>query len=199
MRELRERVAREHPQLAHDFTAQRLICLERALGESGDDPSHARPAFDALYIERNRVDFYADTLPALDALAAHFPLAALTNGNADLVRIGISERFVAIVTAREMGVAKPDRAIFEHTAHRLGVTPAEVLHVGDDPWLDVDGAARAGFHTCWINRDGATWPKDLAPPDLVVDTLGALVTTLANDTASAPMTSANVGETAKLR
>ena len=179
LRALREQVAAEHPQLAHDFMAQRLICLERALAESGEDSAHARPAAAALYVERNRVEFYADALPALDVLGERFPLAALTNGNADLQRIGIDRRFVAIVAARDFGVAKPERAIFEHTVERLGVAAADVLHVGDDPWLDVAGAARAGLRTCWVNRDGGLWPAELPPPDLEVRHLGALVAALA--------------------
>ncbi|HAI58893.1 MAG TPA: HAD family hydrolase [Xanthomonadaceae bacterium] len=180
MRELREQVAREHPQLAHDFTAQRLISLERALAGSGDDVAHAQPAFEALYLERNRVAFYADALPALDALGARFPLASLTNGNADLGRIGIAGRFTVRVAARERGVAKPERAIFAHTAAALGVELADMLHVGDDPWLDIDGAARAGMRTCWVNRDGSAWPTELPPPDLAVATLDALVAALAD-------------------
>ena len=175
MRALREQVAHEHPHLAHDFTAQRLICLERALAEGGEDLAHARPAFEALYLERNRVDFYDDALPALHALSVRFALASLTNGNADLHRIGIADRFVVRVAAREMGMAKPERGIFEHTVQALGVSHAHVLHVGDDPWLDVDGAARAGLRTCWVNRHGADWPGELAPPDLEVASLDALV------------------------
>ncbi|MCE2943406.1 MAG: HAD family hydrolase [Lysobacteraceae bacterium] len=174
MRALREQVAREHPHLAHDFTTQRLICLEHALGESGDDTAHALPAFEALYVERNRVEFYADALPALDRLGAARPLAALTNGNADLGRIGIASRFAVVVTARAMGVAKPHRAIFEHTAQALALRPDEVLHVGDDPELDVVGAARAGMRSCWINRRGEAWPAELPPPDLAFPCLGAL-------------------------
>ncbi len=176
MRALREQVAREHPQLAHDFTQQRLICLARALAESGEDAHHAQAAFEALYRERNRVVFYADTLSALDALGARFPLAALTNGNADLERIGIRSRFAVVVAAREMGVAKPERTIFEHTARQLGVALDEVLHVGDDPYLDVEGAARSGMRTCWVNRGAAAWPTDLPRPDLEVASLGMLVT-----------------------
>ena len=198
MRQLREQVAHEHPHLAHDFTAQRLICLERALTEGGEDVAHARPAFDALYVERNRVSFYDDALPALEALAARFRLASLTNGNADLERIGIAGRFAVRVAAREMGVAKPERAIFEHTVRALGVDAAEVLHVGDDPWLDVDGAARAGLRTCWINRDGAAWPEALPRPDLEVPDLLTLVAALAEGpTFSAPR-QGGVGEPAKL-
>ena len=174
MRALREQVAREHPHLAHDFTRQRLICLERALSASGEDTAHAQPAFEALYVERNRVEFFADALPALDRLGASRPLAALTNGNADLGRIGIADRFAAIVTARELGVAKPERAIFEHTARRLGLSPADVLHIGDDPELDVAGAAGAGMPSCWINRRGDAWPAHLPRPDLEFACLGAL-------------------------
>lgn len=198
MRALREQVAHEHPHLAHDFTAQRLICLERALAEGGEDLAHARPAFEALYLERNRVQFYDDALPALDALAARVPLASLTNGNADLQRIGIADRFVVRVAAREMGLAKPERGIFDHTVRALGIAPAELLHVGDDPWLDVDGAARAGLRTCWVNRDGATWPADLAPPDLEVTTLAALVSAFEPGGRFAAPRQAVAGEPAKL-
>ena len=199
MRALREQVAHEHPHLAHDFTAQRLICLERALAESGDDAAHAGPAFDALYRERNNVRFYDDALPALDALGARFPLAALTNGNADLQRIGIAERFAVRVAARDMGMAKPARAIFEHTARALGMAMHEVLHVGDDPWLDVDGAARAGMRTCWVNREGTVWPSELPRPDLEVATLDALVAAFEPGGAFAAPRQATHGEAAKLR
>jgi len=181
MRALREQVAHEHPHLAHDFTRQRLISLERALNEGGEDTAHAHTAFEALYVERNRITFFDDALPALDALGLHFPLAALTNGNADLHRIGISERFAVIVAARDLGVAKPERAIFEHTASRLGRATHEVLHVGDDPYLDIAGAARAGMRTCWINREDAVWPADVPPPDLEITTLAKLVATLEPD------------------
>lgn len=198
MRALREQVAHEHPHLAHDFTAQRLICLERALAEGGEDLAHARPAFEALYVERNRVTFFEDALPALDALAARFPLASLTNGNADLHRIGIADRFTVRVAAREMGMAKPERGIFEHTAKALGVAHAELLHVGDDPWLDVDGAARVGLRTCWVNRHAAVWPAGLAPPDFEVASLDALVAALKSGGHVAALPQAPGGEPVKL-
>lgn len=198
MRALREQVAHEHPHLAHDFTAQRLICLERALTEGGEDLAHAQPAFEALYLERNRVDFYDDALPALDALDGRFLLASLTNGNANLNHIGIDRRFVVRVAAREVGVAKPERAIFEHTVQALGVAPVEVLHVGDDPWLDVDGAARAGLRTCWVNRHGIAWPEALPPPDLEVATLDALVAAFDPGGRFAAPRQADAGEPAKL-
>lgn len=174
MRALRDRIAVEYPEHAFDFTRQRKLSLEHALRSAGDDAAHAEDAFVAFYAARNRIEFYPDALAALDRLAARWPLAALTNGNADLASIGIADRFAAHVAAREAGHAKPDAPIFHATCARLGVLPHEVLHIGDDPLLDVAGAARVGMRTCWINRRDEDWPGDLPPPDLHFRTLSEL-------------------------
>lgn len=174
MRALRDRIAAQYPEHAHDFSVQRRLSLEHALRDSGDDVAHAPDAFDAFYLARNSIEFYPDALDALVRLAARFPLAALTNGNADLSRIGIADHFVVFQSPRIAGHAKPHAPIFEATCAELGVAPHELLHIGDDPWLDVDGAARAGIRSCWINRRGEAWPSDLPRPDLEFTTLAAL-------------------------
>jgi putative hydrolase of the HAD superfamily len=174
MRRLREQIAVEHPQFAHDFTHQRRLSLLRALQTAGDDEAHAEPAFEAFYATRNQVEFYPDALAALERLAARRPVAALTNGNADLARIGIDAHFHCFVSAREHGHAKPDTPIFLATCERLGVAPDTVLHIGDDPILDVVGARRAGMRSCWINRRHERWPAGLPRPDLEFATLSGL-------------------------
>ena len=174
MRRLREQVAAEHPHLAHDFTRQRKLSLERALREAGDDVGQAEAAFEAFYASRNQVEFYPDALAALARLSARWPVAALTNGNADLARIGIDGHFRVFVSAREEGHAKPETPIFLATCERLGVAPPEVLHVGDDPLLDVMGARRAGLRSCWLNRKKESWPAGLPRPDLEFATLAGL-------------------------
>lgn len=170
MRELRDTIAAAHPHLIHDFSAQRRLSLEHALRECNDDPACAQTAYDVFYAARNQVDLYDDTLEGLSRLGQRFPLAALTNGNADLQVIGLQEHFVFQLGAREHGAAKPDPGIFLAACERLGCAPAEVLHVGDDPELDVLGAHRAGLRTVWINRRGAVWPHpeqpDFIAPDL---------------------------------
>ncbi len=174
MRELRDRLNAANPHLAHDFSAMRRMTLERALADSGDDPAHAQPAFEAFFAERNRVDCYPDAEPALRRLAARVPLAALSNGNADLARIGLAMHFRFQLGAAEHGIPKPAAGIFHAACERLGHAPAHVLHVGDDIEMDVVGAQRAGLRTCWINRTAAEWPVHLPPPDLEVSTLSAL-------------------------
>jgi putative hydrolase of the HAD superfamily len=174
MRELRDEVAARHPEHAHDFTRQRKLSLLEALRTAGDDEVHVEDAFGAFHAARNVIEFYPDALAALDRLAARWPIVALTNGNADLGRIGIADRFIAFVAARDAGHAKPDAPIFHVACSHLGLAPHDVLHVGDDPLLDIVGAAGAGMRSCWINRRGEAWPAHFAPPDLQFNTLDAL-------------------------
>ncbi|HVV98376.1 MAG TPA: HAD family hydrolase [Rhodanobacteraceae bacterium] len=181
MRELRETLSRERPDLAHDFTAQRLLTLERAFASCGLGAHHVDAAFEIYYAARNTVDCYPDTRTALAALAARLPLVSISNGNADLARIGLDHHFRATITAREVGCAKPDRRIFDAACARLGIAAEHVLHVGDDPALDVAGARAAGFRTAWLNRGGVAWSHG-APPDLALrdlDELAAWITTRA--------------------
>jgi putative hydrolase of the HAD superfamily len=173
MRALRERIARQYPEFAHDFTRQRKLSLAEALRSAGDDEVHLEDAFNAFYAARNRIEFYPDALAALDRLA-RWPLIALTNGTADLASIGIADRFALAVSAREAGHAKPDAPIFHAACTGLRLLPGEVLHIGDDPLLDIVGAAGAGMRTCWINRRSEEWPASLPPPDLEFATLAGL-------------------------
>lgn len=174
MRALRERVFADFPQHAHDLGLLRRLTIERALQESGGDPGMASAAYEIFFRERNRVDFYPDAHAGLQRIAAQLPVAALTNGNADLAAIGIASLFQFQLGAREFGLGKPEPGIFLETCRRLEVEPHEVLHVGDHPHMDVAGAARAGLRSCWIDRGEHEWPQDLAPADLNFTTLTAL-------------------------
>jgi len=167
LRALRESIQDARPDIAHDYSAQRRITLERALEASGEEVALAEPAMALFTRYRNTVDFYPGVPEALARLAARFPVAALTNGTADLNCIGIGEHFVFQIGAREHGSAKPDASIFLSACRRLGLAPAQVLHVGDDPQLDVLGAHRAGMRSAWINRGDARWPEAGVRPDFI--------------------------------
>lgn len=174
MRALRERVHEEFPQHEHDLGLLRRLTIERALRDSGDDAALASAAYAIFFRERNRVDFYPDALEGLQRIAASMPVAALTNGNADLAAIGIASSFRFQLGAREFGSSKPDPALFQEACRRLGVAPNEVLHVGDHPYMDIAGAARAGLRSGWIDRGDHVWPTGLQRADIEFTTLTAL-------------------------
>jgi FMN hydrolase / 5-amino-6-(5-phospho-D-ribitylamino)uracil phosphatase len=113
-------------------------------------------------------------VPALAALAARWPIVAVTNGNADLHGIGLAAHFTATVSARDFGLAKPDARIFHEACRRLGAAPHEVLHIGDDWALDVVGAHRAGLRTAWLRRDASMASPGDVVPDCVAADLHAL-------------------------
>ncbi len=173
MRGLRERVAAENPHLSHDFTAQRCLSLRHALIPHGYGEAHVDAAFAEYYAARNEVDCYADVLPALERLAARYPLVSLSNGNADLRRIGLDRFFRFSVSARDCGVGKPAPAIFHAACAGLNLPTHAVLHVGDDAELDVAGAHAAGLRSAWINRNGSAW-SGAAPPHISVRSLHEL-------------------------
>ena len=53
--------------------------------------------------------------------------------------------FESLYLSCEMRLSKPDPRAFATVATGLGLTPAEILHVGDDPRCDWEGARAAGF------------------------------------------------------
>ena len=85
---------------------------------------------------------------------------------------GLLDRFDALTFSDECGIRKPDPEIFRLTLRRLGVSPEEAVHVGDDPILDVEGARDAGMAVIQLSPDGrATAP---VKPDAVISRLGDL-------------------------
>ncbi|RYY48763.1 MAG: HAD family hydrolase, partial [Comamonadaceae bacterium] len=126
-----------------------------------------------FFAERQNVTLYDDALPALEFLAARYPLVSLSNGNADVHRVGLGRFFRAAISARDFGVGKPDPRIFLAAAGACEVQPEEVLHVGDDATLDALGALNAGMQAVWLNRSGAQWPHE-QEPHVVVASLAQL-------------------------
>ena len=179
-RRVREALIAAQPAIAHDLGALRREAIRQLLIEAGDDARLAEPAYDVFYDARQRVDLFPDARTTLQALSARFPVVALTNGNADVHRVGIGQFFHGAVNPLTAGVAKPDRRIFIAAANAAGVAPDTVLHIGDDPHLDGAGALAAGMQTVWVNRGDQRWPAELPdPPHAQVASLTALCALLA--------------------
>ncbi len=171
---IRQSVNARHAARAHDLSFLRCEAIRELLRQAGHDPALAEPAFEVFFAERQRVDLFDDALPALAFWSARYPVVALSNGNADVHRVGLGAHFHASVSARETGVAKPDARIFEAAARAAGVPPEAVLHVGDDAHLDAVGALAVGMQVAWLDRAGQGWSQGDSRPHLVVRDLHAL-------------------------
>ncbi|HEX2139701.1 MAG TPA: HAD family hydrolase [Woeseiaceae bacterium] len=171
---VREQVIQEYRERTHDFRFLRRMTLTRMLETCGYSDAFIEDAFEVFDLHRNRVKLYPDVVPALERLSERFPIVAVTNGNANLQTIGIRHLFSDVVSAVEVGSAKPAPLIFEEAVRRAGAAPIETLHVGDHPECDIAGAQGAGLATAWMNRTGGEWPDHLPAPDAIVTTVTEL-------------------------
>lgn len=165
--EVREMVSRSRPELRYNLSAIRREAIRVALYRSGENPLLAEAAFNVFFDERNRVTLFEDTIASLAFLSDRYPIVALSNGNADIKRIGIAQYFQKSISAQQFGVGKPDARIFHAAAGAAGFKPHQVLHIGDDAALDVLGALNCGMQTVWVNRADHVWPHAESPHETV--------------------------------
>ena len=163
LRQVRESVSERYPHLAYDLTAMRQLSLEVMLKESGYETHHSESLMEMFLDLRHEVEFFPDVLPALEALAERFRLYAISNGNADVKRLGLGHLFEGQVSARSEGLGKPDVRIFHAAIRNMDLDAHQVLHVGDHPVDDIQGARNAGMKTVWLNRVEASWDNDFDP------------------------------------
>ena len=90
---------------------------------------------------------YPGALALLDELRGGYRLACLSNAN-ELHTAGhrrhFEDRLDALFFSNEIGLTKPDRAIFGHIARSLAVDPSRIAFF-DDTEANVRAASEAGF------------------------------------------------------
>lgn len=152
--EIRNRVAQELSGRVMDLAVVRLASFERALEEAGIDEEGLAVELGASYFSHQAhfIRLFDDTLPTLDALADR-RLAIVSNGNANVARLGLEDRFEAVIRSVDVGVGKPDPAIVEAALTRMGVSAEQAVLVGDSEEADVGAARAAGLRSVLVDRD----------------------------------------------
>lgn len=177
---LRRAALQANPALAHDVSALRLAVLRSALERCGEPPARAATLAEGAFAEfldwRHRVRLFEEAPAVLATLRQRYTLAALTNGNADYLRLGLDRYFAFGYCAADVGASKPHPAMFQRALAHAGVAAAEAVHVGDHAVHDVQGAQAAGMATVWLNRRDAEKP---AGATATATSLAALPATLA--------------------
>ena len=158
----KQSVWRRHPQLLHHVSEMRRQMLYELQIAAGYDEEEARSgadrAFAAFLEERHKVVLYEEALGVLRSLSRRYTLGALTNGNADIYKTDAGEYFDFAFLAEEIGMSKPHPDMFHAALEQAGVAPAQMVHVGDNPEHDIQGAKAVGMRTVWMNARGVQWP-----------------------------------------
>ena len=176
LRQRRADMIREQPHLRADLVALRHACLTEAFSACGENLAGVDEAMHVFTRARNQVTLYADVDEMLPRLAKRVRLGSLTNGAADLVTIGLAHHFEISVAAHQLGIIKPDPALFHAACDALQLPPSQVAYVGDDLRLDVEGAQKAGLTGIWVNRSETATDPALShiKPDLSIRSLHEL-------------------------
>jgi len=93
----------------------------------------------------------------LEKLQPRFHLAIVSNFDGRLrfilEHLGIAKYFVHVFVSSELGADKPDPAIYRRALRVMKLSTNEVLHVGDDPKRDWEGATAAGLSIFQLDRN----------------------------------------------
>lgn len=175
LRQQRQAIAEQQPEIAHDVVELRLRALAACLAEVGYSPLAAASVLEQLVAHRHAVTLFPEVKEILEILAQHFVLGVISNGNANVYRLGLGDYFRFALSPRLVGCEKPDTRIFAAAATLAEVPPEAILHLGDHPKSDIAGAKAAGFQSIWVNRYQKSYPDDLPHPDAEISELTALL------------------------
>ncbi|OLU33245.1 HAD family hydrolase [Pseudomonas sp. PA15(2017)] len=175
--QVRGRLLEAEPNLKYRLSELRRRTLRHALegvGHSPDDAAQlAEGAFQVMLEARHAITFFSDTVTTLELLANQYSLGVITNGNADVRRLGLADYFSFILCAEELGVGKPDAKPFQEALARSGMRAEQAVHIGDHPGDDIAGAQTAGWRAVWFNPEGKTWAGE-KEADAQIRSLGEL-------------------------
>jgi FMN hydrolase / 5-amino-6-(5-phospho-D-ribitylamino)uracil phosphatase len=163
LREERLAYLKENPELAHYISRWRIESLKHSLAHSGykqrecDEIAHA--AFELFIKARQEVTLFPGVEDALAELSCHYQLISLTNGNADLRNMPISQYVSHSLRAEEVGASKPAPHLFEKALSLADCRPEEVLHIGDHPVDDIEGASALGMHSLQARLPGGRYER----------------------------------------
>ncbi len=179
-------ISNNNPKKAHDFSFIRRTQLFNIALDSGYNEQIAAQVrdrgFEVFITERSNIIPYEDVIPTFKILSNDYRLGALTNGNVDLSKTVLDSYFDFTLNSITAGYAKPDSRFFQHACTLANVKASQILHIGDHPVHDIQGASNAGIASVWLNRKNTNWPDLPKPskPNNIISSLKELPSLLKN-------------------
>lgn len=145
-----------NPELKHDVTLWRKAAIQHGLSylklEKVKEKQLVEQAFEVFYNARSNFSIDSKTHQVLQRLKEKFPIVAVTNGNADIDRLGLSQYFVGYYRAGANGNRmKPFPDMLNMVSRHLDIPSESILHVGDNIGSDLKSAQNASCSSFWYN------------------------------------------------
>lgn len=151
--------------------------------DMGDTVMQDFPDYTGSMAQWPKVAAVPGAADALAALYGRYQLVLASNASASgetlaraaLARIGLEGFFDHVLTARELGVCKPDPVFFDAILTECDCVPHQAVMVGDAFHTDVVGAKYAGLWAVWLNPSEASPPTEFnVREDVCIGSMTAL-------------------------
>jgi len=165
-----------------DNTRRRLV--SEAFVNLGVDPALAIPITDEyIALREARMGVFPGAREALAALSTRHRLALVTNGESHkqrekIERFALARFFERVFIEQEVGVGKPDPAVYRHILFEMRARPADGCMIGDNLSWDVAAPQSLGLRGIWNDWRGKGLPTGSSvKPDRIVHFIAELVQT----------------------
>lgn len=147
------------------FSEQQIRRVQEIFNFSGIELSNeeAKKRFD-IYLNKYQENWkpFNDVITCLNELTG-YRLGIISNGDLKqqflkLDRLGIRNYFEIIVTAGEIGIAKPSVELFKIACNMINEQPKECYYIGDNLNIDILPCREIGMHGIWLNRNNQQHP-----------------------------------------
>ncbi len=159
-----------------DFWQVTGDALDFAMDSLGISDDGLRARLMDLYLELEAYEEVAEVLSTIKA--SGLKTAILSNGSPRMLlaatdNSGITASLDAILSVEEIGIFKPEPAVYQMGVDRLGVAKENISFQSSNAW-DAAGASNFGFQVAWVNRFGQARERLPQPPKAEIKTLREL-------------------------
>ena len=123
-------------------------------------------------ISRKRLRLYDSVKGVLNELQRDYRMAIISDGQPcwalpEMTSLGLDRYFEPIIISADHGFRKPDPRLIKKALDFMGLTPSEVLFVGNDMYRDIHGAGQLNIKTIFLRSNQGRQSYSQASPDYV--------------------------------
>jgi putative hydrolase of the HAD superfamily len=136
--------------------------------ELGITPELVPHQFEEDYVQFSpkKTNLFEGSEKVLSYLQKKYTLHIISNGFKEttllkMERCNLNPYFRNVIISEDVGVNKPDKAIFEHALQKAGAKKEESIMIGDSIEADIRGAQGFGMKAIFFNPLNKDKPEDV--------------------------------------